>query len=291
MEVEKSQLLVFCDLPLPQFVVEILLRVLGYNVKSIRGGMPTKKRTLVAREFNKPKSEIQVLVVTYYSCSVGQSVQKNCHNVVLLEPALSLNSTLQAIGRMHRLGQSKRQRVWILSGANTFDRYIEYKQSEKFLDRLVGQGHAVFKELNRDQDGTTASDESESKSGVKEAIIERADEIIQQMFGQPESRRSFGGDWRDIGLSQKECARLKTKWEQQQATCSSSAASLSQESSRSSTGTDTEAQTENVNASETSGGQTDDLSREDEDIDDGNTEEASHDQVCSCVYSHCDSLL
>lgn len=56
----------------------------------------------MANQFNDTTRE----VVTYHTCPMGLSLHYNCSDIVMLEPVIKANRTLQAIGRVHRLGQS-----------------------------------------------------------------------------------------------------------------------------------------------------------------------------------------
>ncbi len=52
---------------------------------------------------------------------------------MLLEPAINANTILQAIGRVHRLGQKQRQEIDILFVDHTFNRHVEHNQASHKL--------------------------------------------------------------------------------------------------------------------------------------------------------------
>ena len=51
----------------------------------------------------------------------------------------------QAIGHIHRLGQKRAQKVWILFAQKTFDRFRQYSNAWKFQAQLAGSGAEVYK--------------------------------------------------------------------------------------------------------------------------------------------------
>lgn len=65
-------------------------------------------------------------------------------NLVLMEPDQHINGQFQAIDRIHRIGQTQPQRVWILFMEHTINRYIDYKNFEKILPQIAGEQHQDF---------------------------------------------------------------------------------------------------------------------------------------------------
>ncbi|KAK2883375.1 hypothetical protein FQN49_000015 [Arthroderma sp. PD_2] len=96
------------------------------------------------RRFNDSTKQCDVLLTTYACGAVGLNLHKACHSVVLLEPALNINTTLQAIGRIHRLGQRFEQEVRIIFNRHSWDRYIEYNSAKKMVCQLVSDNPEVF---------------------------------------------------------------------------------------------------------------------------------------------------
>lgn len=62
----------------------------------------------------------QALVTTFNCGSIGLNLHDHCSRVVIMEPALNLNTLFQAIGRIHRLGQMEPQWVWIFRSHQFF---------------------------------------------------------------------------------------------------------------------------------------------------------------------------
>lgn len=72
----------------------------GMRWSVIHSVMTQEERSEIARAFNNPKTDIQVLVVTYTCARIGLNLHSRCHNIVLMESARNVNTELQAIDRM-----------------------------------------------------------------------------------------------------------------------------------------------------------------------------------------------
>lgn len=69
-----------------------------------------------------------------YACGgVGLNLHRDCTTLILVEPAINVNTTVQAIGRLHRLGQKSKQQIFILSFKHSWDRYIEHNAAKKMV--------------------------------------------------------------------------------------------------------------------------------------------------------------
>lgn len=61
-----------------------------------------------------------------------------------MEPDQHIDGQFQAIDRIHRIGQSQPQRVWILFMEHTINRYIEFEKIEKILPQIAGEQYENF---------------------------------------------------------------------------------------------------------------------------------------------------
>jgi superfamily II DNA/RNA helicase len=200
---ESRRLIVFLCWPTPQFDVEGFLKCLGFRVLCVRAGMSAQERAGIEREFNDPKSDVEILVVTYSTCSFGLNLHHMCAAIVMLEPAINSNTTLQVVGRGHRLGQKYPQRIWILSGENTFDRFVEWNQARKMLGQIVGMGNRTFENLDPGLENN-----GEGDMDFNETLGAEADILYQQLLGQKSSRLAFD-DMKDLGLSESQKGHIK----------------------------------------------------------------------------------
>ena len=107
----KRRLLIFARWPMLGWIVEIFLLNLALNVSSLCSIHLEEERTRKITRFNDSSSTVEVLVTTYATCALGVNLHKSCADLVMLQPAVNANTALQTIGRIHRLGQSRKQNV------------------------------------------------------------------------------------------------------------------------------------------------------------------------------------
>lgn len=68
-----------------------------------------------------------------------------------LEPAKNINTELQAIGRIHRLGQEHPQRVWILFTDHSYDRSRQYSNIKKMIQQIAaGNSTSIANKVGHD---------------------------------------------------------------------------------------------------------------------------------------------
>lgn len=125
--------IIFVRWPTVLWVVEMLLTALGLPHATIRATMTPDERTHAAAWFTSATPGCVVLLTTFSCGALGLNLHGQCSRVIVVEPAPNSNVLFQAIGRVHRLGQREPQRVWILFGQHTIDRYIEANNSRKLL--------------------------------------------------------------------------------------------------------------------------------------------------------------
>ena len=87
--------------------------------------------------------------------SSERSRKKAARSVYPLHFWGALAGALQALGRAHRIGQSRFQRVWIITQDHSYDQLLQAAQTKKMLQQIAGEGlieldDAEF-EMNDDQ--------------------------------------------------------------------------------------------------------------------------------------------
>src|SRR2546430_583764 len=140
---KEQKLLIFVEKPMPLWQTEVFLDNLGMDVEVIRSQMDQEARAMAINRFNDPSSGCQILLTTFSCAASGLNLHEACYNVVVLEAPLNISTLLQAIGRVHRLGQLFPQKIWVLFCEHTFNRYIEWNNTRKFLPQLAGE-HAAY---------------------------------------------------------------------------------------------------------------------------------------------------
>ena len=167
------------------------------------------------------------MLLSIKASGAGLNLHWNCSDIIIACVAENINMALRALGRAHRIGQLRSQRVWIVTQDHSYDQLLQAAQTKKMLQQIAGEGlieldDADF-EISDDQiEDKTADiiDDSERREKANElrgeallrkgrAIRTQLEDIIARMMGQRCSRL----DWD----SQKNL-KLKNKAEQVQAT-------------------------------------------------------------------------
>jgi SNF2 family DNA or RNA helicase len=81
---------------------------------AIRASTRPDDRCKIAWRFNDENDSNLVLLTTLRTFSLGFNLQGTLLGIVILEPARNINTLLQAIGRIRRVGQTRQQPITIL---------------------------------------------------------------------------------------------------------------------------------------------------------------------------------
>ena len=73
--------------------------------------MSTQKRSAVKTEFADSENDVKILLVTYSICLLELNLHHMCHAIVILEPALNMNTIIQMIEQVHHLNQKYHQNI------------------------------------------------------------------------------------------------------------------------------------------------------------------------------------
>ncbi|KAL4886442.1 P-loop containing nucleoside triphosphate hydrolase protein [Aspergillus karnatakaensis] len=130
--------------PLVAWFVQMFVDSLGLVYTTILGGMDVDTRAESMRYFTDPNSHCQLLLTTLLMCALGLNLRESCSRTILLKTPPNLNTLLPAIGRVHRLGQTNKQKVRVLFGEHTIERYLEYNNTKKALPQLAADLDGKF---------------------------------------------------------------------------------------------------------------------------------------------------
>lgn len=150
------------------YCVGALLDALCVEYISLEEGMNDQEHSASATKFKDSKFKVKILISTFAACSNSMNLHHCCANVVILEPASNPNTILQAVGLVHRPGQTQGQRVWILHGSNIFDRFVESTQTSHMLRQEVSMDPEAFKnliDLNLDSEKVEAAKDNVKDEG------------------------------------------------------------------------------------------------------------------------------
>lgn len=78
------KVLVFCDWPFGQWLIEIILQNLGFRTLVIRVKHKFAERAAVFEKFNRKESFVNVLIISTKFDNLKQNMQSDCTNVILI---------------------------------------------------------------------------------------------------------------------------------------------------------------------------------------------------------------
>lgn len=162
------------------------------------------ERDAAVAKFNDPSTPHTCLVTSLQLSAFGLNLHKACHRGIILESPVNLSHTIQALGRLYRLGQTEDVEWKILLCRDTFDSYFEARNLAKFVTTLTSEGHIPSQiqgehrvvcayEILRDQLGQACSryprtrvkwNEMESNSVYREGLFYSA--FSQWMLANPD---------------------------------------------------------------------------------------------------------
>lgn len=113
----------------------------------IHAGTAEAERIAIREAFcNREDKSIQFLLISYRTSGFGLNFHADCHNMVLYEQAVNINSELQAICRVFRVGQKHGVFITRLISKNAIDGHRNFKQGEKMLSEVVGWSSGAIAE-------------------------------------------------------------------------------------------------------------------------------------------------
>lgn len=151
--------------------------MLGYKVASIRSGVHQSTRTQTIERCDDPTSNIDLVVASLKVSAVGVNIQRGCSSMLIVEHRGCAPDLLQAIGRLHRLGQPRPQEIIILTLDASFDMYLQYKMANRFIPSVVASSNIQVPTGHPNPDGY---------------LVSVAETVIANLFGQRESRLKTG---------------------------------------------------------------------------------------------------
>jgi SWI/SNF-related matrix-associated actin-dependent regulator of chromatin subfamily A member 5 len=109
----------------------------GWKYCRFDGSTPRAKRNFVVNSFNAPDSEKFIFLMSTRSGGMGLNLQ-TADTCILFDSDWNPQPDIQAMARVHRIGQTKTVHVYRLVTAGTVEeRMIERAQKKLYLDRMV----------------------------------------------------------------------------------------------------------------------------------------------------------
>lgn len=135
LEEQKAPALIFTQFDVAIETLRLLLTNDGFGVHVLTGSMSRQARTKSVTAFNSSKQD--VLILSLRAASFGLNLV-HAALVVFLEPALNRGMELQAIGRVHRLGQTRPVSVVHLIARGTVEERIREFRDLDTSDETAG---------------------------------------------------------------------------------------------------------------------------------------------------------
>src|SRR5436853_6408229 len=101
--------------------------------------MSASEKARTTDRFDDPGDSCPVLVCTFRSTAFGVNLQRGCHKLVLTGMPDNINTLLQTVGRIHRLGQAHVQEVWVLGTDHSYDQILQANAVKKMVVQMLGE--------------------------------------------------------------------------------------------------------------------------------------------------------
>jgi hypothetical protein len=176
----RARFLIVSHWPIVNWMVEMVLRRIGIKSCSITATMPAQDRAAAVAVFNDPNSDCQALTTTYNCGGTVLNLHSWCTVIILVEPALNLNLETQAIGRIHRIGQTRPQKAYRLFQDHTICRYYTGNNLLKMVPQLAAQYPETFGERAQQQ---MARMEVSTKDAHEIALSKVCEEHLRCILG------------------------------------------------------------------------------------------------------------
>lgn len=196
----RGKTLIFTNWPIEQWLVELLLRNLGFDYYNIRSSLSAGERSRITGKFNDPADPVPFMIASFRSTALGVNLQSGCHRLVMMSTPDNLSLVMQTIGRIHRIGQLRPQYVWLVGLDFSYDQLLQHGMVRKMVTQLCGEAALVKLDDNpemREQMYQRARQAAESDDFDRNAVhdlfvIQQADEMICQLLGMRCSRLYWG---------------------------------------------------------------------------------------------------
>lgn len=118
-------------------VIDDVLRFRGIRFCRLDGGTNRVQRTVDINAFNAPGSQVKVFVMSTRAGGLGINLQ-TADTCILYDSDWNPQADLQAMARVHRIGQSKVVHVYRLVTSGTVEeRIVQRAEKKLYLDKMV----------------------------------------------------------------------------------------------------------------------------------------------------------
>lgn len=165
--------------PAQQFFVGAALRLAGIDAHVYHAELDSNDREKLLHQFNNKEGSHMVLICSYYVSSAGSNMQRLCRNTHQFDIPMSESIRMQAIGRTHRLGQSRTVKVYDYVVNQSFNVRQMATNIRKAVPATAAQlsGEAMEEKFNSDTGqvelGLWVTNLDGSLSNVSESLLKK----------------------------------------------------------------------------------------------------------------------
>ncbi|RDW89931.1 uncharacterized protein DSM5745_01706 [Aspergillus mulundensis] len=213
--------IVFCRRNIVLWFLQLFLDSLSIPYQTLKAKNRTCKYhpSVAAANFNNPSFDCQVLLTTFSCEWANLNLHSACSRAIIFEPAANYNSLIHAIGRIHRLGQTEKQKVWILFMNHTSDRWNEYKYlTQAYFQMPFPRGNGGRStqtvprnnQVNGQPTTKPPGGARRNSTSLTQEQLEEANEFVMEQLGQTCSRLTMGNN-EDLGRYDEDGVDNKTE--------------------------------------------------------------------------------
>lgn len=181
----RGKLIIFSHWPLNQWMVGLFLSTLGIPFLSYRSQFLQSERDTAVEAFNDPLHESMVLVIGSRVGSSSTNLQFSCSDMFILDGVDSSDWWIQMGGRLHRIGATRPQTVYIPTLLESFDVDLQRKNAAKMYSQLAGRAELEVTEedlVGLQEELGVEMPESEEKQ-KRLALEKKIAGLYQRLFG------------------------------------------------------------------------------------------------------------
>ncbi|KAL9186892.1 hypothetical protein ACHAXT_010612 [Thalassiosira profunda] len=138
-------------------IIEDYCILRGWKYCRFDGGTPRAQRNHIINQFNAPNSDTFIFLMSTRSGGLGLNLQ-TADTCILYDSDWNPQPDLQAMARVHRIGQKKTVHVYrLLCGGTIEERMVERAEKKLYLDQMVNRG-ATNKNIDEEGGGLSTAD-------------------------------------------------------------------------------------------------------------------------------------
>ncbi|GAX72787.1 hypothetical protein CEUSTIGMA_g243.t1 [Chlamydomonas eustigma] len=127
-------------------IIEDYLIMRGYNYKRLDGSTNRVQRMIDIQLFNMPESEVFIYILCTRAGGLGVNLQ-TADTLILFDSDWNPQWDLQAMARVHRIGQTKPVHIYRFCTEGTVEERIQHRAEQKlYMDQMVNRGSTAAAE-------------------------------------------------------------------------------------------------------------------------------------------------